>query len=408
MNDTDLQIVVKVKDEASAEFKKIGESVKDASQEMGSKLSFLSADVTGFTKVLGGVAVAGGAALTAFLYSSVKAAAESEEAMASMDATLKSMGKSAENNRKAVLDAADAAVKLGFDDEDAALSITKLYQRTNDLSQATKLNNLAMDLARAKHIDLRTATEAVSMVLSGQGRVLTQYGISLKETADPLKALEELQKQVAGQADAFSSTFQGQMQVLSISFQNIKENIGGALLTALMPFIKQFTDWLNDPQTKQQFAYWTSEFQSWAEVIIPTVVDVFKLWIDVLNNVYEIMLKIGTAILSVVDKAQQLGNTLGSAFKNAGSNIKWAVGLEGRAVGGPVMAGVPYMVGENGPEVFMPSQSGSIIPNNKVGGMGGMTVNISGNFYGSDQQLAEKMGNTIAKIIGQQLKIRTI
>lgn len=37
--------------------------------------------------------------------------------------------------------------------------------------------------------------------------------------------------------------------------------------------------------------------------------------------------------------------------------------VPGRAYGGPVSAGLPYMVGERGPEMFVPSQSGSIQPN---------------------------------------------
>ena len=43
-----------------------------------------------------------------------------------------------------------------------------------------------------------------------------------------------------------------------------------------------------------------------------------------------------------------------------------------RANGGPVSGNSPYIVGERGPELFVPSVSGSIIPNNSVGGfMGG-------------------------------------
>ena len=39
-----------------------------------------------------------------------------------------------------------------------------------------------------------------------------------------------------------------------------------------------------------------------------------------------------------------------------------------KAIGGPVQRGGSYMVGERGPELFVPSRSGSIVPNNKVGG----------------------------------------
>jgi hypothetical protein len=42
--------------------------------------------------------------------------------------------------------------------------------------------------------------------------------------------------------------------------------------------------------------------------------------------------------------------------------------LPGKAIGGPVTAGSPYIVGEKGPELFMPNSSGTIIPNNKLSG----------------------------------------
>ena len=38
----------------------------------------------------------------------------------------------------------------------------------------------------------------------------------------------------------------------------------------------------------------------------------------------------------------------------------------GRAAGGPVNQGTPYMVGERGPELFVPMQSGTIIPNHAI------------------------------------------
>jgi len=43
---------------------------------------------------------------------------------------------------------------------------------------------------------------------------------------------------------------------------------------------------------------------------------------------------------------------------------------KGRANGGTVAAGTPYIVGERGQELFVPSQNGTIIPNGKFGGAG--------------------------------------
>ena len=54
-------------------------------------------------------------------------------------------------------------------------------------------------------------------------------------------------------------------------------------------------------------------------------------------------------------------------------------GLQFRAAGGPVSpSGGPYIVGERGPELFMPSASGNITPNHAMGGGSTITVNVNG------------------------------
>lgn len=57
-----------------------------------------------------------------------------------------------------------------------------------------------------------------------------------------------------------------------------------------------------------------------------------------------------------------------------------APGIEpmfGREHGGPVGAGRTYMVGEQGPELFTSQQSGTIIPNGALSGVGGVTINVN-------------------------------
>jgi phage-related minor tail protein len=41
-------------------------------------------------------------------------------------------------------------------------------------------------------------------------------------------------------------------------------------------------------------------------------------------------------------------------------------GIPGRRMGGPVAAGSPYIVGEAGPELFVPTMTGQIIPNHDL------------------------------------------
>jgi hypothetical protein len=49
----------------------------------------------------------------------------------------------------------------------------------------------------------------------------------------------------------------------------------------------------------------------------------------------------------------------------------------GRQLGGPVMSGQSYVVGENGPELFTPTTNGSITPNRNVGNGEPVTVNFN-------------------------------
>lgn len=70
------------------------------------------------------------------------------------------------------------------------------------------------------------------------------------------------------------------------------------------------------------------------------------------------------------------------------SLIAGALGLPGRATGGPVAPGRGYLVGERGPELFLPTSSGQVVPNG-TGAMGrDVHVAISINSGGADSPRA--------------------
>ena len=81
---------------------------------------------------------------------------------------------------------------------------------------------------------------------------------------------------------------------------------------------------------------------------------------------------IGRVIDKVVELAQRIAE---SPFGQAVSGIIDAV--TGRRLGGQVTAGTPYMVGESGPELFIPSRSGQVVPNGQMGG-GQVNVYLNG------------------------------
>ena len=62
-----------------------------------------------------------------------------------------------------------------------------------------------------------------------------------------------------------------------------------------------------------------------------------------------------------------------------------------RALGGPVDAGSPFLVGERGPELFVPNVSGMIVPNNELRPSGGNVINLTVNAgMGTDSRQVSK------------------
>jgi hypothetical protein len=72
-----------------------------------------------------------------------------------------------------------------------------------------------------------------------------------------------------------------------------------------------------------------------------------------------------------------------------------AQSYSGRALGGPVMGGNPYIVGESGPELFTPQGTGSITRNGDLGGGGATNINftiLANDAQGFDDLLAQRKG----------------
>ena len=85
---------------------------------------------------------------------------------------------------------------------------------------------------------------------------------------------------------------------------------------------------------------------------------------------------------------------LGMANVNRIRNEKY----QGRALGGTVQSGRPYIVGEKGAEMFTPGQTGSITPNDKMGGTN-VTFNIQTNdAEGFDDLLQDRRGMIVSMI----------
>jgi phage-related minor tail protein len=76
-----------------------------------------------------------------------------------------------------------------------------------------------------------------------------------------------------------------------------------------------------------------------------------------------------------------------------------------RAEGGPVKAGGSYIVGERGPEMFVPNSGGRIVPNSNIGGSTNVVVNVdaSGSSVEGDEKRGRELGVLISAAIQSEL-----
>jgi hypothetical protein len=73
--------------------------------------------------------------------------------------------------------------------------------------------------------------------------------------------------------------------------------------------------------------------------------------------------------------------------------------IPGRANGGPVTAGFPFIVGERGPELFMPNTSGKIIPNNqtKTGSVNNFNITVNAGIGTNPTQVGKEIVDAIKR-----------
>ena len=123
--------------------------------------------------------------------------------------------------------------------------------------------------------------------------------------------------------------------------------------------------------------------------------------------------QITDAIMGAIDGTKSLGESLSSvlrmmaaSFLNQGiGGIGKALKIPGFARGGQPPVGRPSIVGERGPELFVPSRAGTIIPNNQLGGSTSVVVNVdaSGTEVQGNQGNADQLGRLIGQAVQAEL-----
>jgi hypothetical protein len=118
----------------------------------------------------------------------------------------------------------------------------KLFIATGDVTQSSKLLQVALDASAGTGKDLDSVTQAMAKSLAGQDTALLKLIPSLRGAQDPLA---ELEKTFKGAAEAAADT--DPYQRINIIFGELQEQIGMALL----PLLNDFSEWLATPKGQE-------------------------------------------------------------------------------------------------------------------------------------------------------------
>jgi archaellum component FlaC len=280
-----LNILVKVQDDASSALRRLSNETSD----LGGSLNFagLKAGIlAGAMAAISGVAIAG----------SIKAFKDAEIQAAKFDAIIKTLPPNLQAYRERIIETANAAMRLGFDNDIAAVSIARLFQATGDAEFAFKAFQAAMDLARYKGISLEEATTSLITAFQGGGRLLKQFGIDVDEHASKETILAAVFQKVKGQAEEYAKTLGGTGEVLKQYRGEVMEIIG-------QPFAEYFK------KINEKIIAWVD-----SQGGINNLLDRFKTLINDIGKTFNEIF--GPSINFVKDRFNDLSKVIGWLYNN--------------------------------------------------------------------------------------------
>ena len=387
--------------------------------DFGRGLDKADKDVKGFSgnlkkygKIAAGAFLAAGAAAAAYAIKigidGVKAAIEDEQSQKLLAQALKNTTNATDDQIASTEDyITKQQLAFGVTDTKLRPALANLARATGDVGKAQQLTNLAMDIAAATGKDLETVSLTLGKAYDGNFGALTKLGIPLddaiKKSGDFNLVQGELVRLFGGAAKANTETYAGQLAIVTERVGELKESIGVALLPTMKTLLENVNQVAkgfsgDDPEglslrARELAGDFSGNGANSLGGSLKAVANAFaKLFTTITEdgdeststlqtfaNALESVANGINAITRAYGKVVALGDkfraSLVGQFVYAEGKFA-AENAPGRAAGGSVMGGQPYRVGEFGPELFVPSGSGSIRTDNGAGQ--GVTIIMNG------------------------------
>jgi len=311
---------ISARDAASKNIK----TVNKALGTLGNTASQIGADFRKLALGIAGVA----AGVGAFTVSAIKGAAADEAATAKLTAALKARKLGTDSVLAAVERQIIAGQKLAFTDDEVRASIEASTRFTKKYSQATKIQNVAMELSRATGMSLADATIAVGKAFQGNGsKLLKTLGINAK-TISGQKALNAILAKTKGSAAAYADTLEGSFSVVAIQAGELKEQFGAAFLPAVTRLFKGLAPYME--RFSGVITALTPKLQRFADQLVTKILDKLPMLMGQFEAEFP------KAIIKVeqfVDKIGAIGKGADSLLGPGGSITLLVTGI-GAAFGG--------------------------------------------------------------------------
>jgi hypothetical protein len=190
-------------------------------------------------------AVAGAA--TAFAVSSIKNALADEAAQRKLEETLRATTTANESQIKSVGDWIDkTSIAIGVTDDNLRPAFARLVRSTNDVEEAQKLVNLALDISAATGKPLEAVANALGKAYDGNAVSLGRLGLGLDATilkgGDTDAIFQTLTDTFGSFAENEAASTEAQFKRVGIAVDEAKESIGAALL----PIVEKLAAFLID------------------------------------------------------------------------------------------------------------------------------------------------------------------
>jgi hypothetical protein len=180
-----------------------------------------------------GAAAAAGAFAVALAVDGVQAAMAEEAELTKLSTTLENLGFSAASGEiNTFID--DMQFATGVTDSELRPAFERLLISTGNVAQAQKLLSVALDTSAGGGKSLESVANALGKAYDGNFGALNKLnaGIdaSIIKNKDLDGAVQQLSTTFGGQAVAQAETLQGQIEILGIAFDELKESLGKGLI----------------------------------------------------------------------------------------------------------------------------------------------------------------------------------